>query len=279
METARVMRLSVALPIVEPSAIGECAAAIEAAGFDACFLTDHPYPPRAWLEQGGHRTVDPFVALAAAAAATTTLRLHTHCYIPAYREPHLGAQAIATLYSLSKGRVILGVAAGYLEGEFDGLGVPFAERGKLLDGALATMRAAWNGEGENVTMPSISAPPIWVGGNTAAAMQRAANLDGWSPFPASHAVAAATRTADMSSHNALAAAIVRFRAIARPDADVCFTPFSHPAHKDVVDPAAFATEAKELAAIGVTWLAFHLPAPTPDEFCATVAAFGAGVVA
>ena len=278
MEAARLMRLSLELPRDEPSAIAECAAAIEQAGFDACFLTDHPYPPRAWLERGGHRTVDPFVALAAAAAATTKLRLHTHCYIPAYREPHLGAQAIATLHAISKGRVILGVAAGYLEGEFEGLGVPFAERGKLLDETLATMQSAWNGEGANITMPSIAPPPIWVGGNTEAAMRRAAAFDGWAPFPASHSVATAVRTADMSSHEALAEAIVRFRAVARPDADVCFTPFSHPGHKDVVEPAAFAAEAHELAAIGVTWLAFHLPAPSPAEFCATVAAFGREVV-
>ena len=109
-------------------------------------------------------------------------------------------------------------------------------------------------------------------------MRRAAIYDGWSPFPASHAVATATRTADMSSIETLADAIARFRAIARPDADVCFTPFSHPAYKDVVDPVAFAAEARELAAIGVTWIAFHLPAPSPSEFCATVAAFGREVV-
>jgi probable F420-dependent oxidoreductase len=268
------MKISLWLPTEEPTAIAECAAAIEQAGFDACFVTDHPYPPRPWLEHGGHRTVDPFVALAAAATATTTLRLHTHCYIPAYREPHLGAQAIATLQALSNGRVILGVAAGYLEEEFEGLGVSFAERGKLLDEALVTMQSSWAGESANLTMPSIAPPPIWVGGNTEIAMRRAATFDGWAPFPASRAMAAATRTADLSSLDTVAAAIARFRAIARPEADVCFAPFSHPAHKDVVDPAAFAAEARELAAVGVTWLTLHLPAPSPREFCASVAAFG-----
>src|SRR5206468_928942 len=59
--------------------------------------------------------------------------------------------------------------------------------------------------------------------------------------------------------------------------DVCFTPFSHPAHKDVVDPSAFVAEAHELAAIGVTWLAFHLPAPGVNAFCDIVAAFGQAV--
>ena len=59
--------------------------------------------------------------------------------------------------------------------------------------------------------------------------------------------------------------------------DVCFTPFSHPAHKDVVDPWVFVAETHELSAIGVTWLAFHLPAPSVAEFCDTVAAFGEAV--
>ena len=58
---------------------------------------------------------------------------------------------------------------------------------------------------------------------------------------------------------------------------MCFTPFSHPGHKDIVDPAAFVAEAHELAGIGVTWLAFHLPAPSIAEFCDTVAAFGEAV--
>ena len=54
-------------------------------------------------------------------------------------------------------------------------------------------------------------------------------------------------------------------------------PFSHPGHKDIVDPAAFIDEAQGLARIGVTWLAFHLPAPSVAEFCATVEAFGEAV--
>jgi alkanesulfonate monooxygenase SsuD/methylene tetrahydromethanopterin reductase-like flavin-dependent oxidoreductase (luciferase family) len=120
-------------------------------------------------------------------------------------------------------------------------------------------------------------PPIWVGGNSAAAMQRAAKYDGWAPFPASPQVAAAVRTADIADVDSLAAAIARFRAQAGNDADVCFTPFSHPAHKNVVDPEAFAEEAAALERIGVTWLAFHLPGASPKEFCDTVLAFGAAI--
>jgi hypothetical protein len=122
-------------------------------------------------------------------------------------------------------------------------------------------------------------PPIWVGGNSTAAMQRASTLDGWAPFPASPAVASAVRTTQIQDHAALGAAIERFREIAPNTSDVCFTPFTHPAHKDVVDPAAFVDETRVLAAVGVTWLAFHLPAPSTAAFCDVVSAFGRDAIA
>jgi probable F420-dependent oxidoreductase len=281
------MRFSVELPVASPDALMNCALAIEAAGFDACFVTDHPSPPRDWLATGGHETLDPFVALAFAAAATRQLRLHTNCLIPAYRNPYLAAKAVATLDACSRGRVILGVAVGYLEAEFDALGVPFAERARRLDETLWAMKAAWaDALVDHVVTPRVAQqphPPIWAGGNSAAAMRRAiTHGDGWSPFPASPRTAAAVDTASMTDAAMLAHAIVRLNELAAEAGrseplDVCFTPFSHPAHKDVVDPSAFVAEAHELAAIGVTWLAFHLPAPGVDAFCDTVAAFGAAV--
>jgi hypothetical protein len=67
-------------------------------------------------------------------------------YVPAYRNPFLTAKAVATLDALTGGRVIFGVAAGYLRGEFDALGVPFEGRGSRLDTALLAMQQAWTGE-------------------------------------------------------------------------------------------------------------------------------------
>ena len=60
----------------------------------------------------------------------------TNVFVPAYRHPLETAKAFATLDRLSGGRVILGVGAGHLEGEFDVLGVPFAERGAITDAAI-----------------------------------------------------------------------------------------------------------------------------------------------
>jgi len=274
------VKLSIELPVAEADGIASCAREIEAGGFDACFVTDHPAPTRAWLEHGGHATMDPFGVLGVAAAVTSTLRLHTHCVIPAYRHPLVTAKAVATLDALSRGRVILGVAVGYLEEEFTALGVPYADRAFLLDDALRVMKAAWTGDVDgHVVLPKPHTephPPIWVGGNSTAAMRRAiAHGTGWAPFPASPRVAAATSTADIPDLDALARAIERFRKLAadagRTDPfDICFTPFSHPAHQDVVDPDALVEEAHALARIGVTWLAFHLPAAHMREFGAEV---------
>src|SRR6185503_9841155 len=127
-------------------AIAELSAGAEAAGFDAVFVTEHPFPDDRWLATGGHHALDPFVALAFAAAATTTLRLHPNLCIPAYRNPFLLAKTVASLDALSGGRVILGIGAGYMEGEFTALGMPYEERNELTDEAITAMRAAWTGE-------------------------------------------------------------------------------------------------------------------------------------
>jgi probable F420-dependent oxidoreductase len=272
----------------------EAAAAIEAAGFDACNVTDHPFPTADWLNGGGHHTLDPLVALSFAAAATTKLLLHTHCYIPAYRDPFVSAKAVASLDAISGGRVILGVAVGYLEAEFDAVRVPFHRRGRLLDDAVADMIKAWNSEelwGEEpdrvfrgnqvVPKPSVLPhPPIWVGGNSEAALRRAVAWgDGWVPFPARNRFAAAVRTVDMSSIDTLRTAIARAGEMSAEAGrtqplDVCFTPFSYPHNRETFDVDKFVDEALELKGAGVTWLAFHLPSPSQSAFLDNVAGFG-----
>src|SRR6476620_5417528 len=131
-------------------AVMECAAASEAAGFDACFVTDHPAPDTKWLAGGGHHALDPFVALSFAAAATTRLRVQTHILVLPYRNPLLTAKSVLSLDVLSGGRVILGVAPGYLKPEFAALGVDFDERNELTDEAIDVMRTIWT-DGEIAT--------------------------------------------------------------------------------------------------------------------------------
>ncbi len=184
---------------VTADAIAEMAQAAEAAGFDAVFVTDHPFPDDRWLDGGGHHALDPLVALAFAAAATTTIGLHTNLFVLAYRNPFLSAKGIATLDQLSNGRVILGIGAGYLEPEFAALGVDFDERNDLTDEAIVMMKRAWTESGVVATGAHFDAsaghtmlprpvqpggPPIWIGGNSKRAIRRAVDLaDGWMPMP------------------------------------------------------------------------------------------------
>lgn len=193
--TSRVDRIA---EFVTGDAVVEMARAAEAAGFDAVAVTEHPFPPDAWMESGGHHALDPFVALSFAAAATTRLRLQTNLCVLPYRNPFLTAKAVASLDVLAGGRVLLGVATGYLEDEFQALGVDFAERNELADEALRMMKEAWTGATvtgagrhfevvANTMLPPPAQrphPPIWVGGNSKRAIRRAVDLaDGWVPMP------------------------------------------------------------------------------------------------
>ncbi len=247
------MRVSYGLPthrvdageeFLAPGAIGELAAAAEAAGFGAVYTTEHPFPGDDWLAHGGHHALDPLVALSFAAAATSTIMLHTNLFVLAYRNPFLAAKGIATLDVLSGGRMVVGLGAGYLEPEFDALGASFADRNDRMDEALAAMEAAWTGESVTLEGPGFRAtgntmlprprqrprPPLWIGGNSRRAIRRAVeSADGWSPFPIAAQFAARTRTAPLESAGDLVVALEYARAhaelIGRTEPlTVCFIP-------------------------------------------------------
>jgi probable F420-dependent oxidoreductase len=281
-------------------AIGDMARAIESAGFAACHVTDHPFPPADWVRDGGHHTLDPLVTLSAVAATTTRLRLHTNVFVPAYRNPFVAAKGIATLDAMSGGRVILGVAAGYLVPEFAALGAGFDDRGHALDAALTAMKLAWTGEPVvavgvgvgwsargNAMLPvpaSKPHPPIWIGGNSPAARRRAVTAgQGWVPFAASDGLAHAVRTVPLRDIGELRTALAGLRAEAERQGrteplDVCAVPFSHPHWRPRLDPPALLAEAAELAELGVTWLSVRLPAPDRATFLEHVARFGTEVI-
>ena len=204
------MKFSVSLPIdhLEPAgefqtleALREIAAALDKSNAYACYLTDHPAPSAHWLHNtaGGHDALDPFAGLAFIAALTDRVKLLTNIVVLPYRSPFITAKSAATLQVLSGGRFILGVAAGYQKVEFDALGIPHEERGARSDEALEVIRLAWAGgpvakrgrffnatDNEARPVPS-PAPPIWVGGGSEKAAERAARWgDAWVPvyFPA-----------------------------------------------------------------------------------------------
>jgi probable F420-dependent oxidoreductase len=261
------VRFSVGLPTEDPSAIIEVARAAERLGFGACYATDHPFPPNRWLRGGGHRALDPFVALSFAAAATTKLGLQTHVLVLPYRNPFLAAKSVLSLDVLSGGRVILGVASGYLKEEFDALGADFEARQEASDQAVVAMKLAWtsddvhhlgrgfkaDGHSNGFRPIQTPHPPIWGGGNSKRAIRRAVELcDGWVPFPNSASMAKHTRTDAIESIDDLRQRIAYARDHAKTvgrtsPLEICFA-------VDPLDPGSTRDSVGELEALGVTWL-------------------------
>lgn len=161
--------------------------AAESAGAAYVAVCDHAAIPRPLDETMGAVWYDTVATLGWLAAQTRTIWLMSHVYVLPYRSPLLTAKAFVTLDALSGGRVILGVGAGHVEGEFELLGVPFAERGRILDVAIDDIREIFRtgGISDAVVEPlpaRAGGPPIWVGGSSSAALRRAARRgDGWLP--------------------------------------------------------------------------------------------------
>jgi probable F420-dependent oxidoreductase len=300
------VRFSVALPtdrldraaeFVTQAAVSEIARAAEDAGFDACFVTDHPFPPHRWLHGGGHHALDPFVALSFAAAATARLRLQTHILVLPYRNPFLAAKAILSLDVLSGGRVIVGAAAGYLKGEFAALGADFEARQDVSDEVIRAMKLAWAGDdvrfegrgyraaGNSMGFRPVQRPhpPLWIGGNSRTAIRRAVELgDGWVPFPNTVAMAQFTRTPPMETLDDLAARMAFARAHAAAVGrtapfDVCYS--LGPMGSPPIDPVAVREQTAKLSALGVTWLTVGFGDETRREYVAAMQRFGREVVA
>jgi len=261
------------------------ARAAEAAGFDGYGFTDHPAPTQAWLDAGGHDALDPFVALGFVAAATERIRLIPNIVVLPYRNPFVVAKACATLDALSGGRFTLAAGVGYLEGEYEALGVSHAERAALFDEALDVLVKVWTEdsvsfEGRGFRAEGITAhprpasrPPIWVGGNSAAARRRVAERgDGWCPFPAPKGMASFVGTAPLDGGELLEAGIAdlhrRLEAVGRDPAsvDIAFTckAGGNPAKADFNVEEHLEGLAR-LADLGVTWIQVGIPGDSPTH--------------
>ena len=258
----------------EGVSLGDIARLVEEAGFDAFSMSEHPYPDKEWLANGGHHAFDPFVSLSFAAAATSRIRLITYLLVSGYRSPFLTAKGAASLDLLSGGRFTLGTGAGYLRSEFEALGADFERRGALLDEAITAWKAAWAGvdhdgpefgvSGHIALPPPLTdgGPPIWIGGNSAAAQRRVVDVaDGWMPMAASGEMATITRARPLEDVETLAdwiAKINKRRAeLGREPADVAFVPFEAKllASGDCATfCAAVQPRLEAYDAAGVTWI-------------------------
>lgn len=204
----------------DPSSALEICVEAERLGFESVWGGEHvifpvsiesPYP---YTEDGkvpatGDTPIpDPLIWLAYVAAAAPTLRLGTCILILPQRNPLVLAKELATLDHLSGGRVELGIGVGWMREEFDALGVPWERRGARTDEYIAALRTVWSGpevefHGEFVDFdpltctprPAQDSIPIMVGGDSGAAIRRAARL-GDSYYPGTGNLAELTKLVD-----------------------------------------------------------------------------------
>ncbi len=166
-------------PGTDPGVLREWARIVEGLGFDLLMVSDHVANTQDVAERYPAPFYEPFTTLSWLAGLTTTVRLGTTVLVLPYRHPLLVARMATNLDRLSGGRLVLGVGVGWARQEFEALGVPFTERGRLTDEHLVTLRRAWREEAED----HAARIPVWVGGNSAAAIRRAVRFgDAWHPL-------------------------------------------------------------------------------------------------
>ena len=195
----------------------EAARAAEHAAFAWVSCSDHVLVPASRADAMGATWYDAGSTLAFVAGATTRIALLSHVLVLPYRHPLVVAKQYGTLDHLSGGRVILGVGSGHLKPEFAILGADYGRRGRVTDEYIHAIAAAWDQEvacfdGHTVAFRDVMVaprvaqrprPPIWVGGNSRAAVRRAArHADGWIPWqltPDDFAAAAAYARAERAT--------------------------------------------------------------------------------
>lgn len=169
----------------------------EALGYDMLAVPEHFIIPREHVALSGPHYFHSTVAQAALAGATRRIRINSALTILPLHDPIVLAKALATADWFSGGRITVTFGVGWLEREFALLGVPFHERGRMSDEYLEAMIALWTEddpvyEGRYVSFRDVAfepkpvqAPhvPIWMGGDSDAALRRAARFaSGWMPF-------------------------------------------------------------------------------------------------
>lgn len=178
-------------------AITAVARAAEDLGYSSLWAAERllvPVPPNQSWSRRDPTAFEPLVALSYVAALTKRIRLGTSVIILPVRNPVLLARAAASLDVLSGGRLELGVGIGWMREEMEASKVPFGERGRIADEHIEVLRSVWQGRGHRGKFtqvpPMLFEPrpirgtiPIWVGGNSDAALNRVARLgDGWIPM-------------------------------------------------------------------------------------------------
>jgi probable F420-dependent oxidoreductase len=216
----------------------------------------------------------------------------TNLSVIPYRNPLLLAKSAATLNRMSDGRFYLGAGAGYLKSEYYALGVDFEERNALFEEALQVMQLHWGGEpftfeGRHFSARDIQAlpaprnhsVPIWMGGNSNAALRRAAKYAaGWMPMTAPASVAKTARTPPVTTTEELRERLDVLKRFAgdRYDELELIMGYSGPGLSRLDQEAERARDRLgELEGLGVDWVFVGppwSPAPGPVEWLKAFAA-------
>lgn len=178
----------------------------ETLGFESAWIPEHlvvptritsryPYTADGKLPyDAGAALLDPFVALGFLAACTKTIKLGTGIFVVPLRNPLAVAKAVASVDVLSNGRLLFGVGIGWLEDEFNAVGMNFKDRAARTREWIEIMKALWTEEtpqfsgkfhsfapvGFNPKPIQKPHPPIIFGGESRPALKRVAEVgDGW----------------------------------------------------------------------------------------------------
>ena len=162
----------------------------EALGFESLWAWDHVILG----VEPSFPILDAVGTLTAIAARTTRIKLGTGVLVLPLRNPTVAAKALGTLDVISQGRLILGVAAGWYAREFDAVGVPFKQRGRLFERNLEILTRLWTEDRVTLQVDEFNLreavmrprpaqrprPPILIGGYVDAVLKRVATKgDGW----------------------------------------------------------------------------------------------------
>ena len=169
----------------------------EKLGYAMIAVPEHHIIPRHHVELSGPHYFHAYTAMSHFAGATETIRVNSCIAILPLQNPIVTAKALSTMDWLSSGRVTVTFAVGWLEEEFDILGVPFKERGAIAEEYTQAIIELWTKEnpefeGKYVSFKDVAFEPkcvqtphlpIWFGGDAEAVLKRVARYgNGWWPF-------------------------------------------------------------------------------------------------
>ena len=178
--------------------LADLAAHAERTGYESVWVSEHLMHSSYVAERLGNRPYhEALTVLTAAAMSTRNVLLGTSVLVLPWHHPARLAKTLASLDVLSAGRVVCGIGVATTEDEYAALGVPFRERGRIANDMLGAMKALWTEdvpayhgryyafEGLRFEPKPLQKPhpPIWVGGNSDAALRRLVDHgDGWHPL-------------------------------------------------------------------------------------------------